>query len=481
MLMTDRIWQFPALADAIWAFASDALQSLKQFYGTPHFGRPKFLDRSWCRDNRDTDAIRELPIQPVWLVEYRETIWKGSDAFYSMQSFARVIEIIRTDPDLYRRLYATHGAIDAYVYQRDEQRILLFLQDCVLYPLIEKARAFEFDDDLLVETYENIEQALINPRIIQRYYISLRDVRLSRPFDIDRYTSVRLLDEDELSQSISFGTIRARVGPQRGAAFLPLSEQSAICFKKIIEVNDSMIAEQNFIQIIDAAMKPKLFIEPAQRFVFAINLFSRSSAAELGGSWSKVTSNLHSISRREQGDFTAPPTFRYDDFLVSDEDFPGLYDLFRGISKNAVWSRLAVSLARFSSATIRSSPEEAILDLVIAAESLFGTLQPGEIMYKISLNAALFLADEGLTPSSTRSFFKTIYGKRSAIVHGVNRRASNAKTSGNRELQEELYNIMRLALKKAVLGLSIDQNFLDWDKRLNIALDAMRYEAESDS
>ena len=471
-MVTDRSWQYPALANAVWAFAPEALKSLKACYGTAHFTRPRYRDRVWRRDRKRDDLIREYPSEPVWDQYFHEDVWKGSKDVAKLGTFAEVVNVLTGNTDLYRRFHVVYGFITVYYSSNTREQILLFMQDCILYPMICVHKDFSFDEELMSDVYAKVESALASPKILERYYIALRDVRLARPFQMDQYTTVRILSDEELSQSINWDVVRPDLRFHRGAGSLDLADQYAVCYEKSIDVNESMLADPNLGRMIDALIHLEPPRTQAQRFVSALNLLLDSCAADIGGSWVDITTNLHGASHSGQGNFTGNSTARLGDLIVGDDELPQLHDLYKGISKKSTWSRLSVALTRFSSAATRSTPEEAILDLVISAESLFGSMQAGEIMHKISLNAALFVADMGFTPSSTRALFRTIYGKRSAIVHGVTSKSNANKTADNYRLQKELYSIMRIALMKAVLGLAKDQHYLDWDKRLDAAIDA---------
>jgi Apea-like HEPN len=69
------------------------------------------------------------------------------------------------------------------------------------------------------------------------------------------------------------------------------------------------------------------------------------------------------------------------------------------------------------SATLFRS-EDQILDLVIAAEALFGAGETHEVGYKVHLRAAAFLGSDAASRQRAFEEFKAAYDARSLIAHG---------------------------------------------------------------
>lgn len=66
----------------------------------------------------------------------------------------------------------------------------------------------------------------------------------------------------------------------------------------------------------------------------------------------------------------------------------------------------------------RTTPEDQLIDLVIALESLFSPSDKGELRFRISLNAALLLGKDPEDRSAIMDFVMDMYDHRSALVHG---------------------------------------------------------------
>jgi hypothetical protein len=106
-------------------------------------------------------------------------------------------------------------------------------------------------------------------------------------------------------------------------------------------------------------------------------------------------------------------------------------------------------MLQFSSAVVRVASEEAIVDLAIAAESLFAGKVPSEATRRISVNAALWLDDIWLTPSDVRLFFRNVYQERGKIVHGSpSSRGKSSNTVDRSAMRKTLTKLMRHASRR---------------------------------
>lgn len=103
---------------------------------------------------------------------------------------------------------------------------------------------------------------------------------------------------------------------------------------------------------------------------------------------------------------------------------------------------LKVAIHRYNMAIERNNPKDRLVDLAIAAESLFLGKDEKEILtYRMSMRAARLLAPPE-TRQETFDWIKEIYDLRSAIVHG-DRKPSKGKVKNIAEnevlLREEVY------------------------------------------
>jgi len=110
----------------------------------------------------------------------------------------------------------------------------------------------------------------------------------------------------------------------------------------------------------------------------------------------------------------------------------------------SVWRTLAqsgsptVRLAsrRFLDAGRRFRDEDALLDLAIAAETLFVGSGRSELTYRVALNGSLAVPVANRTPVEVRSFLKSIYAARSRIVHGDGKARFRRLDGSDAEIKE---------------------------------------------
>lgn len=175
--------------------------------------------------------------------------------------------------------------------------------------------------------------------------------------------------------------------------------------------------------------------------------------------------------------------FQPDLFYVSNleeqwlDGFEQFWQLFQSAADKKR-SFLDVAIRRFGYAHERQRAEDRIIDLMISAEALFFSDYNkdnyiGEIRYRLSMRAALFLASE---PNSQRTVFRWMrdaYDLRSKLAHGGD--VSSAKlpkrSDGTvvdvEEFVGAIQTYIRLALVKAIHLVndpSAPKDLVDWDE-----------------
>lgn len=155
------------------------------------------------------------------------------------------------------------------------------------------------------------------------------------------------------------------------------------------------------------------------------------------------------------------------------EEFARFYAF--AMSKNVqARTSLETAIRRLSYATEREVDEDKILDLLIAAEALLlseGSDWHGEITYRISHRAAMFLADTPAAQADLFHFFRGAYEARSKIVHGSKSPRLPIRQGVTRytfpEFLSRLEELIRLGVKRSVALASQvdpDTSLVDWSK-----------------
>jgi hypothetical protein len=115
-------------------------------------------------------------------------------------------------------------------------------------------------------------------------------------------------------------------------------------------------------------------------------------------------------------------------------------------------TRLSVPIRRLNSRSVRSSPEDGVLDLTIALESLLADGNQ-EVTHKVALRAAaLYKLIDPARCSTVFKEVKEIYKHRSAIVHGsevdARKSVSTREASIEHAAAEHVRALLRLLLAK---------------------------------
>jgi hypothetical protein len=153
-------------------------------------------------------------------------------------------------------------------------------------------------------------------------------------------------------------------------------------------------------------------------------------------------------------------SLRGERYELANNDEKALTTLYRELHAARSNRLIEAATRRFGYAADRRLAEDEIVDLVIAAESLFlGEIgrptDRGELSYRLATRAASF-ADEG-TEGRRRvlKFMRMAYRARSGVVHsGALPEAELRDLSGNRatpgEVADHLEQIMRRSMRKAL-------------------------------
>jgi len=132
---------------------------------------------------------------------------------------------------------------------------------------------------------------------------------------------------------------------------------------------------------------------------------------------------------------------------------------------------LSVGIRRFSQSNERNNIEDRIIDLMIAAESVFlssgGSFQ-GELKYRLSHRAAMFIEEDAEKQRYVFDFMQKAYDVRSAIVHGSTPKLPKKKDETEYTLEEfcdDIEKYLRISIKKTmtqVIKTEDKDNIIDW-------------------
>lgn len=450
-------------------FVVDALAALDSMYETPEIDPDDDYD-TWSRSPEDPELLKRVKKRGAWHSEYGSA-WPEWVDLRNLKSYAAVLEIFLTDESVLQRALVAYGL--PYEMIRigldDLSNIERLLQQGLLAPQINKGD-FVFDDQVFSSSLDRVIKSLRDTNVVIRTYTPLRYVYAASEVRVSPNCSIRPLTDEELDTAVGFGILPfKRIGAD--TAYLPDRFQTVVAREYRFDLAPSFPCAD---KLVDALVKRDWFEETEQSdadIVAAVGLMDKIDAIDRGERWMELRTSAQNLCLRE-GSVYAPEYFHRGPrtIEISADDGPRIGMVVAALANESVRDRLSVAVDRLLVASTRHRPSDSIVDLAIAAESLFCNDSRGEATQKISVHAALFLADEGYGASDVRTFFKKVYDYRSSIVHGSRRRTTRQRDELI-ELRDQLAIYMKRALRKAIAELAENSAALDWALRLDRCID----------
>jgi hypothetical protein len=198
--------------------------------------------------------------------------------------------------------------------------------------------------------------------------------------------------------------------------------------------------------------------ERAQRVVLALRVFKAGRVGTSGG-FDYTTSFDADVSPKSGG---FGPSFGWHaggPYVLGVDELPRFLEFWSAFEKVHSDRAISSALRRFGFAADRSLPEDEIVDLMIAAESLFlieiGTKDRGEFRFRVAARAASLLGDTLDERLRLSKFMRHAYDARSAVVHGGTPKEDDLRDlSGGRvsvrAVADDLQGVLRRGLRTAI-------------------------------
>jgi len=161
-------------------------------------------------------------------------------------------------------------------------------------------------------------------------------------------------------------------------------------------------------------------------------------------------------------------------YALADEEVMQFREFWFAFERVHAERAIAGALRRFGFAADRALPDDEIVDLMIAAESLFLSEMDeqyrGELRFRLSTRAGSLLGTTLEDRLRVFKFMRRAYDARSVVVHGGvpsedNLRGLDSERSTVYAFADDLENVLRDALKMAIRLLASDQRFPpDWEE-----------------
>ena len=444
----------PELRDALQALTQKSLDVIKKSIDS---NLVITTESGWVKQDDDTYVRQDIK-RPIWGIVFHN----AKVEIESTKEFTNFSEIVSADQNISSHLETLVGTfMGRSRFQLDD---LIFKP---LSPFLKDTGIIAFDESVFEAEYSKIERDLYSTDIEFERLTPLCGFSTDSPdIVLGPNLSIVKLSESEITQLLSLGIkIGESFGPEN---FIHHMHQFAIkltyCLPKVIgdeKIEGSVESHNPYIKgdteqdILNAL---RLFKEGK---VYPINTVTKSKSIFFAG----VSYNFGSPAR----------SFMRNKFQLTGSEKDSFVEFWKLYQGTTIPQKhfLSVAIRRFSQANERDSVEDKIIDYLISAEALFlssgGSFQ-GELKYRLSHRAAMFIESETEKQRNIFKFMQKAYDVRSAIVHGATPKLPKKEDDSQFTLEEfcqDVENYLRFSLNKAIELASTAEapnKILDWDK-----------------
>ena len=323
----------------------------------------------------------------------------------------------------------------------------------VIYRMVDHEGNFEFTDDRLADMWGKLAEFFVATHIpwtmvapLPRLKVPTLPLRLNDEIVLDRLT------DDEVTRCCACGVLRPDA-PQLPLIYADMAVGIRFTRRlpKVIRVDGETISlpresEGRFGS--RPILREDLVVDDV---LSALRILKHGRVRATGyATWTDSPLFLGGLSFRVLGQW--PYGGDYD---LAESEVPELRELWQLLV--SAGRRFGFSIHRFSRAFDRGLLVDRIVDLVIAAESLFlgdsGAKDRGELRFRFALRAAKFIEDLPYDELETFRVMRRAYDVRSTVVHGGVPDDTRLPDNDSATLQiftDAIEELVRLALRKAL-------------------------------
>jgi len=335
-----------------------------------------------------------------------------------------------------------------------------------LSPFLKDIEISGFDESIFKAEYLEIENALYSNEIEFERITPLCGFSTDTPdFALDKNLSVVKLSELEITNLLRLGIkIGESFGPEN---FIHHIHQFAI---KLTYSLPKVIGAKEIEGNIESH-NPYIKGDLEQTVLNALRLFKEGKVYPLG----TVTKGKNIFISGLTYNYGIPAkSFMKNKFQLMENEKDKFLEFWKIYQGTNIPEKhfLSVAIRRFSQANERESIEDKIIDYLISAEALFlssgGSFQ-GELKYRLSHRAAMFIEAETEKQRKIFKFMQKAYDVRSAIVHGATPKLPKKEDGTPCSLDDfckDVEGYLRFSINKTIELASTAEapsKILDWD------------------
>ena len=404
--------------------------------------------RKWERDGASF-VYRDM-VQPYTV----HCILTHAKALHSLKEHRAFVEALRREPEIDSQLGQLFGH-DFVSVQLTADKIT----DRLLWRVADRSGSFVFNEEVFAEEYRRLgadlrrrefEITIINPLVGLAVD--------SAPIELENGLEIDLLSDGEIADCLQGGLF-----PSVSAfhVLAPIEELYGVRIHYILakrhtpltpaEVQPIFVRLNQAVRIADEVLH-------ALR-VFAPGRVSLGGSVSISDQWPVEGWRSWAPSKHSSGGLRDSLSKGYRLDIAGSRDFAAFWNELQNAKKEGF---IANAVRRFGFASDRDLPHDRLVDLMIAAESLFlretdagDAKYRGEMRYRLAERFAFFVAEEA--GDARRSMFRHIrnaYDLRSSVVHGGAPSGDSLQvidgTVSIDEFVEMTTQLLRFALKKMI-------------------------------
>lgn len=449
----------PSLYEAAKAYVRAAIELAHERSpekSAPISGGPS----NWVRESETVFRMRETEI-PYWFL----CLARCRNEMMALSEYGPLVAALRSDAAIAPLLETLVGS--PWSAMRIEADSII---QHLVWQTTEASGELGFDASAFEEVFRRLVADLHRPELDYVFVTPLfglmaesLPMRLMPPsVEIDRLT------DSEIARCLRIGVLPSPISAiGAGIALVGSGAGVRICFKVRRRIDE--VSKDESDRATNEIERLRLQTEAV---IYALRLFKEGQVPIVGSVL--FTEQWPSASgTQSMGTFGGPSICNYE--LKADEtvEFRRFWDDLQKCSAKAQFVEAA--MRRFGYAGERHRPEDQLVDLLIAAESLFltdagGATDRGELRYRLSIRSAFFIEESGYSRHELFDHMRHAYNVRSAIVHGGRPEARDLVLPKRDRVElpkfvEETRRLLRLSLKKAIrMAAAGDPAFGQWEQ-----------------
>jgi Apea-like HEPN len=373
-----------------------------------------------------------------------------------LESFRRCADLAKDDPIVGPQIGQMAGTNPGMKMRLDMREIVRSL----VYGMLSVDGRFQFGPNQFQERWELLIREL-GATVVRHVTIApLPNFKASLPVSLSENISIDRLTDIEVSDCARTGILRPQF-----EAYPVIESDQAIGIRSIVSI-PRVVGEFNpTVAAGTFGYRTSLDLEsiPGDAII-ALRLFKKGTIRCCGSIATQDGLLSGKVIHSRPGSGRPSDRCQYE---LNESEVAGLQVLWRTLSSGVLEKKafVSASLRRFDMASDRERMEDRIVDLMIAAESLFlhdagPARERGEMRYRLAVRAAGYVQSANYNRRQVYDLLREAYDVRSTVVHGGTIKHSKLPDKTDASLGEfvlAVEEVMRAGIKKALVDPDVEK------------------------